>query len=105
MKDQKPYNAADEDQVKKKEKTLELEQLQYMADLKSVLALPAGVRVFRKILDEGKMFSTSFTGNSATFFNEGARNLALKFFADICEAAPDKVVYLILKEKEIESHE
>ena len=41
--------------------------------------------------------TTTFTGNSHTFFLEGHRNLALKFFGDIVEAAPDKLVSLIVE--------
>ncbi|MDI9505523.1 MAG: portal protein, partial [Bacillota bacterium] len=61
--------------------------------------LPAGVRVFKKILADGGMFTTSFTGNSTTFFNEGARNAALRIFAAICEASPDAVKSLILDDR------
>lgn len=97
----KTYNAADPKQVAERQKVAQLEKDQHLKDLKRILNTSAGIRYFRRLMEDGKMFTTSFTGNSATFFNEGMRNLALKVFAEICEAAPDKLQLIILKQKEI----
>ena len=97
----KPYNAADPKQAGEAKEKAELEKEQYLKDLKELLDTPAGIRVFSKIIEKGKMFSSSFTGNSTTFFNEGMRNIILDLFGDICEAAPDRVGSIILKAKEI----
>lgn len=101
MKDKKqPYNAANPKHVADQREKAKLKRDQHLSDLKKILRTPEGVRVFSKILEDGKVFSSSFTGNSTTFFNEGMRNLALKIFADVCEAAPDKIQLIILKSKE-----
>lgn len=93
------YNAADPKLVEKQAIDDKLEVEQYHKDLREILSRPAGVRVFKKILADGGMFTTSFTGNSTTFFNEGARNAALRIFAAICEASPDAVKSLILDDR------
>ena len=92
-------NAADEDYIKQREKELELARLQLDADIKDIMGTPAGVRFMRWIILEGGIFSTSMTGNSWTYFNEGARNFANKIFAKICDIAPEKVKSIILNEK------
>ncbi len=94
------HNAANEKQVKEREKDAQNERDQELEDVKTILDTPAGVRFFIRLMDEGRVFSTSFTGNSQTFFLEGHRNLALKFFNDVAEACPDKVADLMIKKKE-----
>ena len=37
----------------------------------------AGRKVFRDLMDHCMAFKTTFTGNSATFYNEGMRSVAL----------------------------
>ena len=76
------------------------EREKHLDDLAKILTMPEGVRVFAKYIEDGRIFSSSFTGNSHTFFNEGERNFALRMFSDICEAAPDVVQPIILKAKE-----
>lgn len=93
------YNAADEKQAKKVAQKEKNERDQQLDDIKDILSRPSGKRFFRRLLDDGKIFATTFTGNSYTFFNEGARNLVLKYFDDLCLAAPDKVAELMVKEK------
>lgn len=80
---------------------------QNIADLKEILDTNAGMRFFKSFLIDGNMFSTTFTGNSYSYFLEGRRALALKVFSDICQAAPEKVheLMIIKKEKEEEIDE
>ena len=94
------YNAADEKKVKDKEQDLKNKKDQYIEDLKTILDTPAGVRFFKSLFDEGRIFNLSFTGNSATFFNEGRRSLALQVFNDICIARPDKIKDLMIRKEE-----
>lgn len=69
-----------------------------LSDLRFILETEQGRRFCRRILEEGKVFSSTFTGNSTTFFLEGQRSLALKLFDDMCEAAPHKIADIIIKE-------
>jgi len=94
------YNAADETQVEKREKEAKNEREQELEDIKNIINTPAGLRFFKRLMSEGKIFQTTFTGNSQTFFLEGHRNLALKFFADVCEATPNMVSKLMVKKEE-----
>lgn len=97
------HNAANPKSVKNQTNRAKLAREQYLNDLKGILATKAGVRVFSSILAQGRIFSTSFTGSSTTFFNEGARNMALKVFDDICHAAPERVQLIIFTTKEKEN--
>lgn len=75
---------------------------QELEDIKLLMSSGAGQRFMKRLMEDGKIFSTSFTGNSQTFFLEGHRNLALKYFKDICEACPEKVRDLLINEQEDE---
>lgn len=97
------YNAANKEHIADKQRLAKADRDSEIADLRAVLNTPQGIRVFSRILERGRIFSTSFTGNSHTFFNEGMRNMALLIFADVCEAAQDKIQTLIMKIKEGES--
>lgn len=77
-----------------------LERIQELSDLKAVIDTPEGFRLFCRIMDKGKLFRTTFTGeqlNSA--YAEGYRNFALMLFRDIVEAAPDKVASIIIRKE------
>lgn len=56
---------------------------QEIEDVQAVMATPAGRRFLHRLLDRGRVFRPCFSGNSATFWNEGRRELALEFFSDI----------------------
>lgn len=60
-----------------------------LADLRSLLQMPQGVRVLRRLLARAGFFRRSFTGNSYTFFLEGERSIALWLFREICYADPE----------------
>lgn len=78
-------------------KQAKLQRFEELNDLKKILATDEGLRFFKRFFDQGKMFATTFTGNSHGMFLEGHRNLALKFFHDICESCPEKVPALIMR--------
>jgi hypothetical protein len=99
-KNEESYNSADEKKVKNAKEKVRIERQQELEDIKTLLKMPAGVRFFRRLMEHGKVFCTTFTGNSVTFFQEGHRNLALIFFNDICEATPNKVAELMVKKVE-----
>jgi hypothetical protein len=94
------HNAADEQEIKDREQKNKNRRLQYLEDLRDILSRPSGVRFFNEFFNEGKMFCSTFTGNSQTFFNEGKRAVALKFFGDIAEAAPEKIPELLINKVE-----
>lgn len=91
------HNAADPKQIGEKENAASRERKQELEDVRYLVKTPAGLRYFRKLLERGMVFTTTFTGNSRTFFNEGGRNLALGVLADVTEAAPEEVVNLMVR--------
>lgn len=91
------YNAADTEAIKQDNINVKNQRDQELEDIRNILDTPEGRRFFKRFFIEGKMFSTTFTGNSKTFFLEGQRNFALKFFSDICEAAPENIVDVIVE--------
>lgn len=91
------------DELKQREDKLKAQRDQELEDLKQLLDNPAGLRFIRRLMEAGRVFSSSMTANSWTYFNEGARNLALMFFKDVVEVAPHRVAELV-REKIEENH-
>jgi len=101
--DDKKYNSSDEQKVKDKAKKVRNEREQELEDVKTILKHPAGIRFFKRLIREGRIFSSTFTGNSQSFFLEGKRALVLKIYVDVVKVAPDKVPSILFVEKEGES--
>lgn len=95
-----PLNVADEKAVKDQEQKNKNQRDQELEDIKDILKTPQGVRFFRRLFAKGKMFQTTFTGNSTGFFLEGARNFALEFLDDVCQVAPHRIADLIVNKEE-----
>jgi hypothetical protein len=91
------HNASDPKQVKDRADKANRDRKQELEDVRYLVKTPAGKRYFRKILERGSVFTTTFTGNSRTFFNEGMRNLALGILADVSEAAPEAITELMIR--------
>jgi hypothetical protein len=72
---------------------------QRVEDLKSVMSLPHGRRFVWSILETTGLFRTSFTGNAATYFNEGMRNVGLKVVGDLSEHCPE--LYLLMQQEQL----
>lgn len=92
-----PHNAADPKQVKEKLDAASRARKQELEDVAYLIKTPPGMRYFRKLLERGSVFTTTFTGNSQTFFKEGMRNLALGILADVSEAAPEMIAELMVR--------
>lgn len=99
------HNAADDRKVKDQALKLKNQREQELEDIKAILDTPSGIRFFRRLMEKGKMFQTTFTGNSNSFFLEGHRNYVLEIFNDVCMAAPDKVVDLIIRKDDEDKDE
>lgn len=91
-------NAADDSELKDKAQRAQLRREQELEDIRIIAHTPSGLRFLKRLMNEGKVFTTTFTGNSQTFFFEGHRNLALKFLHDIVEASPESLTRLMLRE-------
>lgn len=69
------------------------------ADFKWLMSDKRGRRIVWRLLEQTGVFRSSFTGNSETFFREGARNVGLKVLADLHEHAPEAYVLLLEEHK------
>lgn len=65
-------------------------------DLRELVALPAGQRFLRRVLEEAAIYRISFVSGDpyATAFNEGRRNLGLWLVAQL---SPDELA-LVMKD-------
>ena len=91
------HNAADESQVKEKDKSAKLKKRQLNADYQEILKTPAGFRYFKHFFREGGMLGTSMTGNSWTFFKEGQRACVDKVWKELTEADPNSAAKLFIE--------
>jgi len=97
---EQPHNAADPTAVARQQEKKAAQRRQELEDLRQILDTPAGIRFFRRMVKDGRIFSTSMTGNSWTYFNEGARNLVNHYLADVTASVPDRMVLLMGQDKE-----
>jgi len=62
---------------------------------KAVFGTPEGKVVLDDLLSKGKLWVTTFTGNSQTYFNEGKRDLALYILKRTNTADPNIIIKLM----------
>jgi len=93
-------NVASEKEVKDNFVKLRDARRQELQDIKDLLNTSCGMRFFKRLFEDGSIFSTTFKNNGWSAFHEGERNMALRYFNDICEAAPEKVALLIIRKAE-----
>lgn len=78
-----------------KQKPLSPEDHQKAQDVKAIAATPSGRRFFWRYLGITKVYETSFTGNSETFFNEGKRVVGLNMIGELMQHAPEEYFKMI----------
>lgn len=69
-------------------------------DVRWLMSDKRGRRFVWRLLEAAGIYRSSFTGNSTTFFNEGARNVGLRFLADVNEACPERYLEMLKEQKE-----
>lgn len=67
------------------------------ADLRWLMAHPAGRRFLWSTFQQCGVDRVSFTGNSDTFFREGQRSVALQLAADAKALAPDHYKQMLIE--------
>lgn len=72
-------------------------------DFKWLMADKRGRRYVWRLLSLTRVFQSSFTGNSHTFFNEGTRNVGLKILEDINSLCPERYLQMLQENKANES--
>lgn len=72
---------------------------QDLLDLQQILSTMNGQRFFRRFFKDAHLFHTTFSSDpNVSAFNEGARNLGLKYLADVTEIAPNTIPLLVMAE-------
>ena len=95
-------NAADEQQVKKAAEREKSEREIEMADVKALMSSVIGRRFMNRLLSSCGLYRLSFNNSgSITAFNEGERNVGLKFLADVTEY-PDLYLLMLQENRKVE---
>jgi hypothetical protein len=68
-------------------------------DFKWLMSDKRGRRIVHGLLEKTGVYRSSFTGNSETFFREGARNVGLMLMAHIHENCPEKYTLMVQEQK------
>lgn len=90
---------ADKERVRKKGLEERLARRQELSDVAAILGQRAGRRFIWRLLSEAGIYRSSFTGNNSTFFNEGRRDIGLRFLADTQEF-PDLYLLMVKESRE-----
>lgn len=96
----KPYDASNPQEIEKHQKKLDLQRENELNDLRFILKSVQGRRVFKRILEQGRLFQTTFTGNSRGMFLEGRRDLALFILAEGAVASPSEMASVLINMQE-----
>lgn len=98
-------NAADVEQVKKGSKEEKTKRQIEIDDIKFILSTRQGRSFVWRHMTNAGIFQSCFTGNSATFFNEGRREVGLKMLAEVNEASPDSYLQMMKESRGDESND
>lgn len=80
----------------------ELQQIQIRSDIKDVVSTRAGVGFFKWLVSEGKVFESTFTGNSRGHYLEGRKSFALDILDMLADVAPrDMIAEILIEDREI----
>lgn len=85
-------NTSNESEIRQAEVKQKIAQENYDNHLRQILSSEAGKAVIWKILSDCRIFQTSFTGSSETFFLEGKRSIGLSILADIMRVDPESFI-------------
>jgi hypothetical protein len=88
-------NAADPAKLKDQDRRVKLADKQAELDWIWLLGQPAGRRLIWSQLEECGVFSSSFTGNQVTYFNEGKRIVGLGILGKIAKFKPSALVEMM----------
>ena len=77
-----------------------LTSMQGAEDFKWLMSDKRGRRFIWGLLAKTGVFKSSFTGDSETFFREGARNIGLMLMDAINEHCPDKYAKMAMEQRD-----
>lgn len=98
---EEPFNAANSKQVKERKRSDKDEERQREADVRAILAIPAGSRYIWHLLEQCRVFQSAPTLDHATVcFSEGQRAIGLKILQDVEAASPNALLTMLTARKE-----
>lgn len=89
MSELEPYDTGEETQVKQKKTKAQLNREREIEALRNILSTYDGRAFLWRLLEECGIYTSSFTGNSTTFFNEGKRHVGLWTLNEIMDVNPN----------------
>ncbi|SMF64646.1 hypothetical protein SAMN06265365_12335 [Tistlia consotensis] len=89
------FDAGEAAAVAERAKRMTREQQRRAAALRYVLEDRRGRDWLWSLLEDCRIWTSSYTGDTATFFNEGMRNVGLKVLTEITETVPEALVTMI----------
>lgn len=92
---QEPYDAGDEQAVRQKKARASQLEVRRVNGLRAIVANEDARLWLWDLLSKCGLFRSSFTGNSETFFKEGARNVGLTIQADIMRHVPESYLTMM----------
>lgn len=95
------------DKIEEERIELERKNREFDEDLILEMSTVWGRRNVWRLLEEAKVHSTTFTGNSQTYFLEGKRDIGLWKLAHIMRVCPEKYILMLQERfyKEIKTSE
>lgn len=89
------FDAGNREHVKERDKRVKDRERRRINGLRQVLEQPDSRLWLWDLLEKCGISRLSFTGNSQTFFNEGARNVGLNIQADLTREFPERYVEML----------
>jgi hypothetical protein len=94
------YDSSDEQHVKGRKTKAKIRREDQLSCLRDILETEGGQEFFWRLLSRCRLYETSFTGNSQTFFNEGKREVGLWILSEIVAADPAAYSKMMTKNTE-----
>lgn len=99
------FDAGDAEAVAARAERLATEGARRAAGLRYILEDRRGRDWLWSLLEGCRIWSSSYTGDQTTVFNEGMRNVGLKVLTEIDAAAPEALVTMITENRSDERDE
>ena len=100
MSEELAYDSSDEQHVKGRKTKAKIRREDQLSAMRDIIESKGGAEFLWRLLSRCRLYETSFTGNSQTFFNEGKREIGLWVLAEIMAADPNAYARLMTKHQE-----
>lgn len=96
-----PTDIAEQDRARKANEDRKQTLVDYEAsDWRWLMGEKRGRRIAWRFLEKCGLYRSSFTGNSATFFNEGERNVGLKILGILMAECMEDYTKMLLESRD-----